>query len=226
MNLKDLKSLKNQLELQQKYIAIKNITPEEILNATDAKPLSEYVSQENTEDFVKQCEALIENYMRILAENNIPFDTIRIYSTIGFLCKENFIKNTKSILESKNLDYTTIVEQLKTQASSIFVPLSFNLNAAGTGTEDMDIDSYADEHGFNLGDIYKPRVTGIVNLETFISKMKNLGYNIELLNYGECQSSSDYIQAVIENECDTEIDIVATLTEQNDLQKDTNYGRR
>ena len=153
MNLKDLKNFKKQLELQQKYVVIKDITPEEILNATDAKPLSEYVSQENTEDFVKQCEALIENYIRILVENNLPFDTIRICSTIGFLCKENFIKNTKSILENKKLDYTTFVEQLKTQTSSIFVPLSFNLNAAGTGTEDMDIDSYADEYGFNLGNI-------------------------------------------------------------------------
>ena len=63
-------------------------------------------------------------------------------------------------------------------------------------------------------------------MSDFISKMKNLGYNIELLNYGECKSPSDYIQAVIENDCDTEIDIVATLTGQNDLQRNTNYSRR
>lgn len=229
MNIEDLKSLKEQLESEQKYVAIRNFTYKEILNATEAKPLSEYVSQENTEEFAKQCEALIENVVKSLAEKGIPFDTVTLSSEIGFLCKANFIENIKSLFKSKKVDndsYSAIAEQLKTQASSIYVPLSFHLNPFGTGTKDMRIDDYEEEYGINYGDIDKLRVTGIVNLETFISKMKSLGYNIELLNFGGCQSVSDYMQAVIENGFDTHMSVVANLSKQNDLQEGTSYGTR
>lgn len=232
MNLEDLRNLKEKLESEQKYVAIKNSTYDEILNATEARPLSEYIAQENTDEFVKQCEALIENSVRTLATKGIPFDRVVLSSEIGFLCKESFIEKIKPLFESRmdSDTYLKIDKLLCAHASSVYVPLSFHINIIGTGIAtgavDMTIDDYETEYGIDYGDIDTPEVTGIVNLEAFLSKMHNLGYNIELLNFGECQSVSDYMQAVIENGDDTHISVVANLRKQNDLQESTGLGAR
>ena len=217
MNIEDLKNLKESLESDQKYVAIRSFTYKEIMASDEAKPLSEFISKENTEEVIKRCESLIEESVRALAEKNIPFDYVTLSSELGFLCKESFIEKVKSFYKNNRPteeSYLDFVEELKKQASSIYVPLSFYLNTSGTGTDDKTMIDYELEEGYSFGDISKHDAVGIVNLEEFMSKMKELGYGVNLLNYGECHNFDDYIQAVIKNEFDTQIDIVADLTKK------------
>ena len=231
MNIEDLKKLKEQLESEEKFVLIEEFCNKDIERANNGKPLSEYISQENTEEFVDQCETLIENAVRTLAGQGVPFDTVALTSRMGFLCNANFIKSIKPLFKGDNIidddDYIRVIDELKTQISSIYVPLSFHLNSYRTGTEDMPMEDYHDEYGIsNYSDITNSRVTGIVNFGTFISKMKSLGYNIELAEFGECQNISDYIEAVKENGIDTCIIINADLSKEKEKEESRGLGAR
>lgn len=226
MNIEELKELKRQLEEKRKreknqnYVVIDHFTYESIAEAKEGKPLTEYAAQENTEEFVKKCEKHIEDTVRNLVEYGVPFDEIAMWSSIGFLCKESFIRNIQ--MAGKDSFGDEAFDELKNQTSKTLVPLEFRVDEIGTGTEDKSIDEYDAKIIKEL--IPKDPISGIVNLEVFISKMKELGYNIELTNYGNCSSFDDYMEAVQEYDFDTFMNVTVNLSK--DLEEDTSYGTR
>ena len=226
MNIEELKELKRQLEEKKKrennqnYVVIDHFTYESIAKAKESKPLTEYAAQENTEEFVKKCEKLIEETVRNLAEFGVPFDEITIYSYMGLLCKESFIRNIQ--MAGKDQFGDEAFDELKDQTSKTLVSLEFRVDEIGTGTEDMSIDDYNSKIIKDL--LPTDSISGIVNLKVFISKMKELGYNIELINYGECSSFDDYMEAVQEYGFDTFMNVTVNLSK--DLEEDTSYGTR
>ena len=65
--LEDLIKLKQQLESNHKYIAISDLSEGSIMSASESKSLSEFKALENTDDFIVQCEKLMEKAIRIFS---------------------------------------------------------------------------------------------------------------------------------------------------------------
>lgn len=215
MNVEDLKKLKEELEKQNKYVIVSQITEkDDIMNAGEPISSSEILSQENTDEVVKQCENLIEKAVNSLTIKGIPFDQLTISSNIGFICRSDYIDEWKKYYQENdrtNEKWFAIIEKLGTQVFPKIVPVSFSINTVFTGTEDCDIDSYADEAGLSYRDLSVENVSGVVNWEKFVSQMKSLGYNIDFSNYGDGASFSDYIETVKQNGFDTQINVTADL---------------
>lgn len=212
--VEDLKKLKDELEKQSKYVIVSQITDKDIMNAGEPISSSEILSQEKTDEVVKQCELLIEKAVSSLTMKGIPFDQLTISSNMGFICRPDYIDEWKKYYQENdrtNEKWFAIMKKLDTQILPEIVPVSFSINTAFTGTEDCDIDSYADEAGLSYNDLYVGNVSGVVNWGKFVIQMKALGYNIDFLNYGDGASFSDYIETVKHNGFDTQINVTADL---------------
>ena len=229
--LEDLIKLKQQLEQSHKYIAISEINSKDIMSANESKSLLEFETLENTDDFIVQCGKLMEEAMRIFSANNIPYDTIQISSSLGFLCTPEFIDFLKSEYqkhEGTNEKWKVNLENLGSNVSLKYVPMSFSINLSGSGLSgDYGVDDYllANEKDIpQIADLSRKSVSGIIDFEKFIKRMKELGYSFELLNYGECSNIYDYISAAKDRVWDTHISVNADL----ELEKSnkTSYGSR
>lgn len=210
--LEDLIKLKQQLEQSHRYIAISEISSEDIMSASESKSLSEFEALENTDDFIVQCEKLMEEAIRIFSANNIPYDTIQISSSLGFLCTPEFIDFLKSEYHKHG---KLNLENLVYNVSLKYVPMSFGINTAASLVSDVySVNDYLIENKKDIpqiDDLSRKFVSGIIDFEKFIKRMKELGYSIELLNYGECSNMYDYISAVKDNGWDTYIGVNADL---------------
>lgn len=229
--LEELIKLKQQLEQSHKYIAIREISSEDIMSASESKSLSEFEALENTDAFIIQCNKLMEEAIRIFSANNIPYDTIQISSSVGFLCKSGFIDFLKSEYqkhEGTNERWKLNLENLESNVSLKYVPMNFSINMIGSGLSgDYCVDDYLLENKKNIpqiNDLSRKSVSGIIDFEKFIKKMKELGYSFELLNYGECSNMYDYISAAKEHEWDTHISVTADLRLEKNNK--TSYGSR
>ena len=210
------KELKEELENEEKYIIIDFDDTDSILNYDEAKPISEYKSKVNTDEFVKQIELLTEETSRTLINRGIPYNLISFSSNIIFLCKPEFVEKLKTYLiqiESDNsydedgVIFESLLNELYSNINLEYVPLRFGLNTAETGTKVKSIDDYMCATGLTYDDIYRKEVSGIVDFSQFISKMRDLGYSFKLLKYGFCTSIMDYIKSVQENGFDTYLSV-------------------
>lgn len=225
--LEDLIKLKQQLEQSHQYIAIKEISEKSIMGANDSKSLGEFQALENTDAFIGQCEALLEEATTVFSTNNIPYDTIQISTSLGFLCTPKFVeflkteyKNHEGLPGRLNLD----LDNLGSNVSQKYVPVEFSINMAGSGlSTEFGVDDYLLDSGQNIpqvNELAQKRISGIVDFEKFIKKMKELGYGLELLNYGECSSMQDYVAAVKQCGWDTHLSVIADFS----LEKSNNSG--
>ena len=229
--LEDLIKLKQQLEQSHRYIAISEITSKDIMSASESKSLSEFEALENTDDFIVQCEKLMEEAIRIFSANNIPYDTIQISSSLGFLCTPGFIDFLKSEYQKRegtNERWKLNLENLGSNVSLKYVPMSFSINMVGSGLSgDYGVDDYLLENEKDIpqiNDLSRKSVSGIIDFEKFIKRMKELGYSFELANYGECSNMYDYISAAKDNVEDTYISVNADLGLEKSNK--TSYGSR
>ena len=229
--LEDLIKLKQQLESNHKYIAISDLSEGSIMSASESKSLSEFKALENTDDFIVQCEKLMEKAIRIFSANNIPYDTIQISSLQGFLCKPGFVDFLKSEYQKHkgtNERWKLNLENLGSNVSLKYVPMSFSINMAGSGLSGVYyVDDYLLENEKDISqinDLSRESVSGIIDFEKFIKRMKELGYSFDLLNYGECSDIYDYISAAKDHVWDTHISINADL--RLEKSNKTSYGLR
>lgn len=214
MNIEELKKLKDKLEKQRKYVIISAITEKDIMNAKEPVSANEILTQENTNEVVKQCEALIERTVTILTMKGIPFDQITISSQMGLICNTNYIDEWKKFYQESdrsNEKWFDIIKKLGTQIFPEIVPVNFKIDTSLTGTEECEMDSYIDEAGLSYNDLHIGKVSGIVNWGQFVNQMTALGYNIDFLNYEIGTTFSDYIEAIKQNGFDTQIDVNADL---------------
>lgn len=229
--LEDLIKLKQQLEQSHRYIAISEITSKDIMSASESKSLSEFEALENTDDFIVQCEKLMEEAIRIFSANNIPYDTIQISSSLGFLCTPGFIDFLKleyQKREGTNERWKLNLENLGSNVSLKYVPMSFSINMVESGLSgDYGVEDYLLENEKDIpqiNDLSRKSVSGIIDFEKFIKRMKELGYSFELANYGECSNMYDYISAAKDNVDDTYISVNADLGLEKSYK--TSYGSR
>lgn len=204
MNAEDLKKLKEELEKQKKFVIVPVICNSGFKNAGEPMLSNEILSQEKTDEVAKQCESLIEKAVRYLTTNDIPFDQLTISSNMGLICRQDYFEELK---KGAAEEWDAIMKKIDTKILPKIVPVSFFINEIATGTEDWDIDSFIIEKGLSYPDLFKEKVSGIVNWEKFVIQMKALGYNINFLNYGDKASFDDYVETVKQNGFDTEIDV-------------------
>lgn len=208
MNVEDLKKLKEELEKQNKYVIVPELSNKGIKNAGEPMLSNEILSQEKTDEVVKQCESLIEKAVRYLTMNDIPFDQLTITSDFGFICRQDYFEELKKVFQKGSIEEMIAIEKkIDTKILPKIVPVSFSINETATGTEDCDTGSFIVEEGLSYPDLFKEKVSGIVNWEKFVIQMKALGYNINFLNYGDETSFDDYVETVKQNGDFTDINV-------------------
>lgn len=204
MNVEDLKKIKEGLEKQNKYVIVPKFSKDGFKNAGEPMLSSEISSQEKTDEVVKQCESLIEKAVRYLTMNDIPFDQLAISSDVGLICKQDYLEELKKVT-SENWDVA--MKKMDIKILPKIVPVSFYINTTDTGTEDWDIESFLIEEKLDYPNLFKEKVSGIVDWEKFAVQMKALGYNIDFCNYGDETSFDDYVEAIKQLGIDTGIDV-------------------
>lgn len=216
MNIEDLRKLKETLEKTEKYLPISCLyRHENIIGLPMTR--EEIVAQENTDEVVLQCEKLIERAVCMLAGNQIPFDHLDISSDLGLLVNPEYafeLKNLASKYENDEVDSDYIYnmyQNVKTQVYPNVVPVSFKFNYWQTGTSDgWAVERFAQDADLNPDKLFELGIVrGIVDWNKFVTKMKALGYNINFLNYDLGTSFDDYIEAILTQGDDTEVDITA-----------------
>lgn len=229
--LEDLIKLKQQLEQSHQYVAVKEISKKSIMGANESKSLGEFQALENTDAFIGQCEALLEEATTVFSTNNIPYDTIQISTSLGFLCRLEFIEFLKNEYKNHEVQqgkWHLDLDNLGSNVSPKYVPVDFVINMAGSGfADEYGVDDYLLDSGQNIpqvNELAQKRISGIVDFEKFIKKMKELGYGLELLNYGECSSMQDYVDAVKQCGWDTHLSVIADFSLEKSNK--TSYGSR
>ena len=183
--------------------------------------------QEKTEECVEKCIELIKKTMVDLVEQDIKFDQIALESSLGLFVKPELYSKIKEFrIDAKfylsdgevHPMYLRLLDDLKKQASMEYVPIRFFVSPANTGLEDLSVDDVTigdkligDGYDIITSSVKTPKdlVEGIVNLPLFISRMKELGVDIRLLNYGELSSMDDYISSIQTNGDDELIQLYA-----------------
>ena len=207
MNVEDLRKLKAALESKKTYVPISRVYAQ---NNIVGLPVTkeEILAQEDTDRVVKECEVLIEKAVIALAGNHISFVHLEISSELGFFIRPEYIYKLKELSYANNYsadadevpeeEIEKLYRDFKNQVFPNIVPVCFSFNLENTGEND----------GWSVGDTIGS-VIGVVNWELFAAKMKELGYKVEFMNYSDGGSFEDYVDAVINEGDETEIDIRA-----------------
>lgn len=213
MNVEYLKKFKEELEKENKYCLIEELSETNIKNTNKIFSLKEITEQENTDEIVKECTKFFKKYILDLVKNDIPFDQIGILSNSGFFCKPKLVEDFNALYQNENVldaNWDKTMNSLDKFVLPKLIPVSFSLNGAYTGTESSDLG----EFGYKID--YNDKISGVVNLEEFILKMKALGFDIEFANYYGGISFQDYINSIKENGLDTFISITANFSKSNE----------
>lgn len=200
MNIEDLKKLKEKLERErlanqlatQKFVIC--ASPEDKFYCNEERTLKEYEQLENTEEFVKQIETMIENVTIELVNNGVKFNKIELISEVGCLCTPLL----KNLLSKKNNEmgnslngswYETLFSvvreneiDLKSNISSKYVPLVFKLKTDRIG----NLDKQLIDAGCNATEYFSnnipDKIYGIVDFDKFVVLMMSLGYDFNISN--------------------------------------------
>lgn len=220
MNVEDLRKLKAALESKKTYVPISRVYAQ---NNIVGLPVTkeEILAQEDTDRVVKECEVLIEKAVIALAGNHISFDHLEISSELGFFIRPEYIYKLKELSYANNYyadadevteeEIEKIYRDFKNQVFPNIVPVSFSFNLENTGENDgWSVGDTIRKTGLDPKETFKlGSVIGVVNWELFAAKMKELGYKVEFMNYSDGDSFEDYVDAVINEGDETEIDIRA-----------------
>ena len=121
---------------------------------------------------------------------------------MNFLCNEEYAKKLKTYAKKRNQDisydesaniYNELLEEMANNVSIEYVPLTLNLQ---------------DLRNRKLINNQQIKIEGIVNFPEFLFKMKSLGYEINLKEYGNCETFNDYLSAAGAYGKDTSLEII------------------
>lgn len=190
MNIEDLKILKQNLESldENTYVPFCLATGDSSLKIGVCpnypyKTLDEYSKDQETEDFVKKVEDLIEKSLRQIENSFIPIDSLIISSQNIVLIDVPFAKKYYESNDEESMNRWK--EELPKHISAKYVPLNFTLNVGYTGitNEYGRVNGIEDLTDRDLNDIFstdviKDGLFGVVDIEKFISMVNALGYNV------------------------------------------------
>lgn len=206
MSVEDLKKRKQILEDKNKY----NV----ILNFSDFTKLDYSLSREklisliNTDETIHKCELMFEEAIEVLIKKNVKFDEISLISSMGIICKEEYIKNytqeDKYAFDNKR---TESVTKLAENVLPNVVPVIFFIS---TGNNDLYLTEEEKEHF---------TIYGLIDIDDFISKMKELGYKItddegkDIFNYNK------YIHTIFNSNAKSILYLTADLKKDYEINK-------
>ena len=240
--LEDLIKLKKDSEEEQKFVVITDNIYKQIGIGTTEMTLSQIEEKENTDGFILECEELMKKVILFFTEREIPFNSIMISSSIGFFSKQNIVKEIQSRM-SKRLKTERLVlrEMYAGNILQKLVPVTFSLNLEGCYLPDEFVPSNLEEPlslkflydysslnaDKSIDPLLEQKVSGIVDFDKFIHKLNELGYDIELHNYGKISNFqeylTDYLDAVRNNKF-TVLNIKANLTPKKEAKQE--FGSR
>ena len=99
--MEDLLKIKLEMEQARKYVPLVGLDEDDVIAASkeEGKTLLEFQAMENTDEFIMQCENLMKEAIILLSRNNIPYDVIRLTSSVGILCTSELIEFLKNKYE-------------------------------------------------------------------------------------------------------------------------------
>lgn len=206
MSVEDLKKRKQILEDKNKY----NV----ILNFSDFTKLDYSLSREklisliNTDETIHKCELMFEEAIEVLIKKNVKFDEISLISSMGIICKEEYIKNyTQEDKYAFDNKWTESVTKLAENVLPNVVPVIFFIS---TGNNDLYLTEEEKEHF---------TIYGLIDIDDFISKMKELGYKItddegkDIFNYNK------YIHTIFNSNAKSILYLTADLKKDYEINK-------
>lgn len=206
MSVEDLKKRKQILEDKNKY----NV----ILNFSDFTKLDYSLSREklisliNTDETIHKCELIFEEAIEVLIKKNVKFDEISLISSMGIICKEEYIKNyTQEDKYAFDNKWTESVTKLAENVLPNVVPVIFFIS---TGNNDLYLTEEEKEHF---------TIYGLIDIDDFISKMKELGYKItddegkDIFNYNK------YIHTIFNSNAKSILYLTADLKKDYEINK-------
>ena len=164
------------------------------------KTLLEIKRLEDTDGFIEQFENFAKDIIRELVAMNQQFDVLKFASfTFSLLCDAD--------CAYKLLDIDSREEQgelILANSCLEYIPIDFEFFNLGSGYYDKDGNFISLGYDSNIHYKYpdrwekienfsKKHIFAIVDFNKFIRKMKDIGYIVELADFGPCESVSDYI---------------------------------
>ncbi len=235
MNIEELKRLKEQLDSEKNYSVIwrNDICYDSSVGIMETKPLSEYVTENSTKEFVEQIESLIEKTVRRLGQTNFSYNYIELFTNTGYLCNTNFLRELRNKFDQDEIsgERTGFIEDsIIANSSSTYVPLEFKI-LPSTVYSDIDECPHTLEDVKSgvevINDLNIETVKGVVDIREFISRIQDLGYTFTSGDGNNVKSYDDFIR--IRNEI-TEcwfvgVDLSRNLDEENCSSKTKIYKK-
>ena len=197
MNIEELKKLKMEIEKQtnskideSKYVIVSELNEREFKVNGDFE-VDKVNEIENTDKFIADCLRLFEEAVKLFSKEKLNFDQVVISSSRGLLVKKEDFNKFKEMYSGFHTN-----KELSNYVSNVYVPLKFNVDLCNSGTEEETIDDSIQNVSNDLKMLMNKSVFGIVNFEKFLAKMNELGYSIEFLYNGQCNSMKDYLASI------------------------------
>lgn len=180
MNSEELKNLKKELD---KVKSMKYIQFDESLREVDyseAKTKEEIIATDETDKMVHCFEELMEIGVKTLSKKGIPFDYVQVFTSAYFLVDGLYCEEYAAINNSTHLSNAEKEEKreewfdnIKGHALTDYVCVRMVLD---NEIYDRDEDVFEE---FRIKG-FVDRFTGVVNVEKFFSRIKDLGYIVTL----------------------------------------------
>ena len=217
--IQDLIKLRGQLhdKYKRRYFIVKE-TSKGMELCGDGFSFDDIEKLENTDEVIVQMEDLMKKGIEGFYQNNVPIGSIGISSGFGLVCTKDFFESLQSVDDDEY--YKLMLEYW--QHSSKYIPVNFSINDAICSITNSDgMDEYGLYQKCRNIDFLKKCVSGIVDFDKFVLRLKNLGYNLELLEY-EDEELSDFdklrellLDSIRENE-DIQLNLEVCLVKEND----------
>ena len=215
MNIEELRKLKSDLEKQfdqtQEYVEIYDL--ENLDNVSASRNLAEYIQMEDTDKFVEEIEKLVQDELTNLTQRGFSVEKIGLVSSMGYLMKPEYLEKLKEQAKSDAMDFRFDFRELFSNISLKYVPLSFYVFGNKTVVDEIPVSE------INIGRrsiLSQKEVSGIVDFNKFVRKIKELDYDINFLNTPYCNSMLDYVNNTIEHQWENYISVSANLDKEKE----------
>lgn len=213
MNINELRSLKAALEQYKKYAIIENYQVVTDFNSGSIPKVvttSELDAEINTYEVIKEYEKIIEHLVRELTNKGASVDSIDFTSKLGLVINRSYFDNAKD----KNFNWRTSLKLDDLQFDILPVEFKYYSSSGFVGFE------YIDKHLCERMSISNDTtISGIIELNEFVKKITDLGYNISFMNSISNTKVSylEYIEEIKKENLSLGINISVPINKQKSL---------
>lgn len=166
--------------------------------------LEHFMKLDKTDEVIDKCEELMARTFKFARDKGIPVDFLQLTTYIGVLATSEYVKRREYFIkeycnseksydrDTINKAYDALMCEMDANVSHDYLLVELFLNTLFSGLDTIDMDKYAEDNGIDISEIEECMITGIVNYQKFVRKMKNRGYQVKLSTYedDECDDVS------------------------------------